>query len=54
MAALTKKYGTKFSADPKPVEIIIALTNAQLFPHTRIAYERAENFDNIKLQQKHT
>jgi len=53
MAALTEKYGTEFSAAPKPIEIIVALTNAQLYPHTRIAYESAGNSDNIMLQQKH-
>ena len=53
MAALTEKYGTEFSAAPEPVEIIVALTNAQLFPHTRIAYKSDGNFDNIMLRQKH-
>jgi len=53
MAAITEKYGTEFNATPQPLEIIIALTNAQLFPHTRIAYESAGNFDNIMLQQKY-
>jgi len=48
LATLTEKYGTEFNASTKLVKIVKALTNAQLFPHTRMAYESVGNSDNIQ------
>jgi len=47
ITTLTEKYGATFSASTELVEIVKVLTNAQLFPHTRMAYETDGNSDNI-------
>jgi len=38
MASLREKYGTVFSAFPKPKEVVRALINANLWNHTRSAF----------------
>jgi hypothetical protein len=38
MASLREKYGTMFSHNPAPKEIIRAVANANLWVHTRSAF----------------
>jgi len=38
LASLREKYGTKFSSDPAPKEIVRAVANANLWVHTRSAF----------------
>jgi len=54
MVSLSVKYGIVFSPRPKLAEIVRAVANAHLWPHTRTAYVTDPSSDIIILQQKST